>query len=526
MVLFLVLIHLCLGDLKFLSPQELASESPNIGIVNFGNPSFLNTYAKLVTVSIGICEITGSFNKDEFALVYYSISCNLMYMAETAQDSGASGIIIVLQAEIIGEYVIYAPALTTSASIGIPVILISKSTGEHIKENSDKTIIIKYSYSKFPQSTNPSINAILTSNYTLDLPFIQSLKDLVNNYDDYLRQNDIILTVSSLDIKTYNSTDCIYISDTDFICLSSTESVTGNEKLQNSALIFNYFYSLKSFTEIKAFFDYLIDLYNSCLNNYTIDCNKDVLQKYTIPNEEPTFLYNHNKYSSIIPRYEIAGIDVFWNDYIKDAYCFSRLNGGTMCEFYTETCTYSMLVDDHCSSECNNTAGHYDNLDCVKQDKCYSFLLNNNQCEDICPDDPDCDKDDNKDDLLLVKILVPIFCALILFGVCILIIYLRKIRGKRLYTEVKFNSELRNVDDKLCFIDGKEISNDDECAIMESECRHIFHLKCIKDHFLKVNDKLCPKCTNQSRERTPNEIPLQNQSRERTPNEIPLQNQI
>lgn len=84
-----------------------------------------------------------------------------------------------------------------------------------------------------------------------------------------------------------------------------------------------------------------------------------------------------------------------------------------MCGAYSGMCTYSMLVDDSCSTECNNTAGHYDNLDCVKEDTFYSFLLNNDQCEDSCPSDPDCDED-SKDEFILVKILVPLFFGLLL----------------------------------------------------------------------------------------------------------------
>ncbi|OMJ83946.1 hypothetical protein SteCoe_15043 [Stentor coeruleus] len=182
-----------------------------------------------------------------------------MCMAETAQDLGASGIIIIIGNEIIDYNIIYAPSLTKSSSIGIPVILVSKSTGEYIKKNSNKEIIIKYRYNKFPQNTNPSINAIFTSNYTLDLPFVRSLKDLANNQDAYLRQIDIFLTISSLEYDTYNATDCIYFTITSFVCLPSTESVTGSEKLQNSVLILNYFYSLKNSSETGDFLNTLLN---------------------------------------------------------------------------------------------------------------------------------------------------------------------------------------------------------------------------------------------------------------------------
>lgn len=415
MRLLLLLIQMCLGEWEFLSPQELIAEKPFVSIVNFGNPSFLNTYAKIIYSEASGCTLAGPFSRDEFVLVYYSNLCHMVYLAESAQDSGASGIVFVIGSEIIGDNVIYAPSLSSSISIGITILLISKSLGELILQYSNQEVIIKYNYARFPQFSNPEINIILTSNYTLDIPFIRSFKDLIKTRDNYLTLSSIHLTAANFDYKTYNSIDCIYYDNTNYLCIPSSESITGNEKLQNTALILNYFYSLNDLSEIDSFFNYLIDLYSSCLNNYTIDCNKDVLVKYTIPKEGSSFLYKNYKYSSIIPRCEIAGIDVFWSDYIKDAYCFSRFIDGTMCGIYTGLCTYSMLMDGECSPYCNNVAGHYDNLDCLKEEICYSFLLDNGQCEKSCPDDIDCKKEqDRKDNLLMVKILVPIFSVVIL----------------------------------------------------------------------------------------------------------------
>ncbi|OMJ94867.1 hypothetical protein SteCoe_1894 [Stentor coeruleus] len=415
MSLLLLLIQMCFGEWEFLSPQELTTKKAFVSIVNFGNPSYLNTYAKIIYTEAAGCILDGPFSRDEFVLIFYSSICNIFYLAENAQDLGASGIVFIIGSEIIGDNVIYAPSLSSSTSIGITVLLISKSLGELILQYSDQEVIIKYNYAKFSQISNPEINIIFTSNYTLDIPFIRSLKDLINTRDNYLTLSNIILTATNLDYKTYNATDCIYYDNINYICIPSSESVTGAEKLQNTALIFSYFYSLKDISEIDTFFNYLIDLYSSCFNNYTIDCNKDVLVKYAIPKESTSFLYKNNKYSSIIARCEISGIDVFWSDYIKDAYCFSRFVDGTMCGLYSGYCTYSMLMDGVCTPYCNNAAGHYDNLDCLKEEICYSFLLNNGQCEEACPDDPDCQKEqDRKDNLLLVKILVPIFSFILL----------------------------------------------------------------------------------------------------------------
>ncbi|OMJ94864.1 hypothetical protein SteCoe_1891 [Stentor coeruleus] len=509
MPLLFLLIQLCLGEWEFLSPDNLVSIKPNVAIANFGNPQYLNTFAKLVYTTPSNCEVKESFSDNQFALVYLSYTCSLVNLARTAQSRGALGVIMVANLEIVGDMMYAIDYLDESISIDIPALVISKSLGDTLKKYSDKDVVISYNYKKFPISQNPSISIMFTSNYTQDKPFIESLKELIKKRDGYMYLKDISVVASSLNTELYDNTTCIYYDSTKFVCVPSSDTVTGFEKLKNTVVIINFFNSLTDISMIDTFFNYLSDLYSSCANDYKIECNQNILLKYGTFNDDAASLKNMYKYSKIISRTQIAGVDVFWSDYIEDAYCLSRSEDNEMCGAYSGSCTYSMLMDDDCSPLCNNAAGDYDNLMCLKVSTCYSFLLNNGQCEVSCPDDSDCDKSDS-DSLLLVKILVPIFGFLLLIGIGFLIYFYCKYRNTKeasstelsltgnanrtSYRKETFNDQLRGNRDNTCTLCFTVIEVNDECIVMTSGCTHFFHTRCFLAEIKRRNNYCCPQC--------------------------------
>ena len=96
---------------------------------------------------------------------------------------------------------------------------------------------------------------------------------------------------------------------------------------------------------------------------------------------------------------------------IEIAYCLSQNSPSSNCPKCSEQCAYDDLRDIDCSIKCNSSSCGYDNLYCLESDNCYTFMLNDGNCNDLCSDDPDCPASDS---VHLAAIIVPIIGGVIM----------------------------------------------------------------------------------------------------------------
>ena len=200
---------------------------------------------------------------------------------------------------------------------------------------------------------------------------------------------NIVIAFTVLD--PINATDpqdnCLLNSS---ICLPPGNSVTGSQKLINSAIILNYYYSVKNIND-NAILLFLTDLYDYCEFNYSIQCLKNILNKYnSVASQSLALLEQSIRYPMVLPFYYVSGIPFFIEKFIEQIYCLSSPNPPSECRF----CNNNLCVDNphtnQCSLSCNTSDCGFDNLKCLEADNCYSFMIGDGNCNNACINDPDC----------------------------------------------------------------------------------------------------------------------------------------
>ncbi|OMJ71836.1 hypothetical protein SteCoe_29846 [Stentor coeruleus] len=207
---------------------------------------------------------------------------------------------------------------------------------------------------------------------------------------------------------------------------------------------------------------------------------------------------------------------------MENFYIISNKNKSQYCKFYVDECdsgcSYEDLLDLQCSKKCNTTLCGYDNLNCLRTNECFNFMLGDGYCNSMCPSDPDCSYIENNNDsdyyLLIIAIVIPIICGVLLIVVILFIVFIIKssetIKNLRDNLESKEEAfSLMNIqifDDKtnyngeaLCILDIKVISIGDKVAIMKN-CTHIFHYNCMIKRYEKEKTYECFTCNQNNRE--------------------------
>ena len=254
----------CLAGLTVVSPDEIRQDITDYVTSSFGSPSYYPIFGKLVPITTTTCSLSMPLDSFSIGLVYLNpnISCSYSSLAFSLQNSGAIGIIFVLDE----ENTITPANDAEGAAVQILVLGISSSLGEVLSSNSDKQIWVTYSYGIIP-SGNPVIEYFLTSNYSLDQQFFTALEKL---------NNDISLSRFELQIGFVNeiyslansSTDCI----DSYYCVPSSGAVTGAQKLSNSLVILNYYNMLQDDNSVTDIITLVLDLYSICQNDYSTQC--------------------------------------------------------------------------------------------------------------------------------------------------------------------------------------------------------------------------------------------------------------
>lgn len=419
MILLFLIGHIASSTFQIISPQKIADKDIEVRAYNFGNPSFLLTYGELVKSSIENCDYTlYQQSKSTFVVLYNTDKCDILSLAKSVQESGAQGVIFVSSSNITAGILLSKD--TRKDEISIIALNISAESGALINKYEDGEIWIKYQHNPFLTFTSSNIELMLSSDFGLDKPFITKLEDFINTYADFIFIEEINIRPISVN-QAYNEDNCIIYSQTDFACADRfSSSITGANKLNITVLFLNVYSKIKSFEEFSGLLQAMIDLYSKCDIEKSIECAENVFSNHSLPiNYDPQVLSSKKDLDFAIPYYSLKDSTylLWWSDYLEQAFCLTSSDSVNICRNLTQSCTYENVKDSSCSSLCNTTDANYDNLNCLEEDKCYTFLLGNDFCENfICPNDPDCSKpviiDEFSDDLKLVKILLPLFIAI------------------------------------------------------------------------------------------------------------------
>lgn len=415
----LLILKLCLAGLRIWSPDPLTLLDIDNAVATFGDPFAFPRYGKLVPLYYsGDCSFSQIFETNTFAILYGFNHCYSSDLALSVQEFGGIGIIIVADDDNI-DYIINPKDNFSSSLIKILVIAIKKSDGAAIFQYFPSQIWVTYSLVIEKIQASKS-DFHMSSNYTLDKIFASAFQDISNQFSMSLNQFDItfcFLTPAAENIDSIN--DCLTSSSNTY-CLPHTSTVTGSQKIYNSAAIINHYNTLSG--SASEFFIFLTTLYSTCEFDYSISCIQTVLANF--PNDQiiNTSLTAFKTTSPLInssPFYKFNGISYYWPDYIEKIYCLSLIVPPSDCKSCSPGCSYLDLLSSTCEENCNNDSCGYDMLTCVKFSSCYNFISGDGNCNSACSCDPDCGCGEDSCSIgCLYSIMNEGFCPLACTGDC------------------------------------------------------------------------------------------------------------
>ena len=245
-----------------------------------------------------------------------------------------------------------------------------------------------YQYS-ITKTLNPQLTLQLNSNYTLDKEFVNELAVINNNIGLKISSVSILIQYTDT-IKA--ASDCVEYKNIKY-CLNHTNEVTGDQRLENSIIIANYFsYLSVNQGSLTDFLSYLQLLYQTCEFDYSTTCNRNVLnQSGGVLNSSTSVLQKYSiKTYNMYPIFVLNNLEFCGTDYIEMALCLSYYNVPAGCPMCSPGCSFLDLQGSVCNDGCNTTSCGYDNLACLKEDNCYSFMIGDNNCNKNCNNDTDC----------------------------------------------------------------------------------------------------------------------------------------
>ncbi|OMJ81746.1 hypothetical protein SteCoe_17741 [Stentor coeruleus] len=565
--------HLAVSTLKVISPDELSHLDISYILSSYSNPNLQPTYGRLVFVDVlSNCKLssTSSLGPETIAVLYAeeSYNCDISMLGYNAEQAGCFGSLIIYSSlnrndvfsNLYATNEIYRPL--QSQKLITFSLLIDENTGSVLKSYEKNQIWVTYKYSDIKISDYPFIKYYMTSDFNQDKAYIDKIYDIVSNYAEIWVQE---LSLYSLfeeyyilygnDVN-YDEADCYTALSTLKYCLPPSGNISGKLKLINTLLILNVYESL-SYSDILIFLDYLQTLYTTCVDTYNLACHEEILsaKNLTIDYSENPFKKGYSSFD-MLQSISVNEVYIYSPEYFEQLYIMSSRSLADFKKCYL-TCDLVNVTDGICSEGCNNTECGFDNLDCLRTQGCFSFMIGDGNCNKECVDDPDCGelKDNKKDDSFFIAvILVPICGLIIIILIIILIIAIvkyKKIKRKNLASlnsssidyqvkplssEVKaipcfdnFNMNVHpiiqyppiyafsdckpNVYSKLkiaysssaysekrsCSLDEKFFVDGESVIIAGENCEHIYHSKCYKKWSKdNQNSQGCPKCLEKS----------------------------
>lgn len=383
-------INICLARLSIWSPDELISLSIANAIASFGDPFIFPRYGRLVPVYYsGKCSFSERFEENTFALLYGFDDCYFSDLAISTQNSGGIGMIDVASYENI-NYIMIPKDEASGKTIDILSITIQNSDGQRLSQYSDSTIWASYSLDVTSEITSET-KFYMSSNYTLDKAFISAFKDISEKFPIDLSYFEIVFCYETPDAEGIDYiNDCLASSSAEY-CLPHTSTVKGSQKINNSAVIINYYNTLSG--PAIDFLTFLTKLYSTCEFDYSSTCIQNVLTSISsnpTPDTSLDSLETIKDYLILAPFYMLNSNFYFWSNSIEKTYCLSLSTPPSNCEECSQGCTYFDLFDPTCKDSCNVESCSFDFLACMQTDGCYDFIIGDGNCNSACYCDSDC----------------------------------------------------------------------------------------------------------------------------------------
>ncbi|OMJ80456.1 hypothetical protein SteCoe_19256 [Stentor coeruleus] len=507
----------CYSTFVFHTPDYLSGSSLTIIPLKLGIPAFYKIYGNLFLVDSYNCE-TNYYGLNETFLVFlYPTDCNITDIAVKSYQAGTPLIMLA------DDY-----KLTLSKKIGaapipdnFPSITIIAFTDDIYNLVCNMPVVSGSYIYDITKYNGFYIDIILGGYHDEDKDLIDNFSNLYANYSI----DPINVSFNFNYNKNVNeSSDCINYHDTNY-CTQGINEYTGHEVLSNLLLIASYYSTLpKNYEGFLVFLNYLSVYYNKCYTNYTFSCNTEVLlSSYTSNIDFLNYDLLTSAYSEVYNR-EYFNINYYyfpWDKYLEQGYCLAFNTPDSKCPLCSLDCSNSMLEDNYCHPQCNNTSCGYQNLQCLQvYPGCYSFMLKDGICNGACyessknsncVDFVEADTQLPKSQSFSIRVYVPLIIVfgsiIILFFIIFICAIVRKRRTqasrrldsgnlKKPLDVQKFDRDMKILGEAICPIDLEEFKDNDDVVI--TPCKHIFHPECLKEWIEKAENiqKGCPICKN------------------------------
>ena len=255
-----------------------------------------------------------------------------------------------------------------------------------------------------PIISNPVISYYLTSNYSRDKDFFSSLQSLNNNIPIPISRLRLFIQYQSF---SKSPSECIFL----LYCLANTINATGEQQLSNSVAIVNFFEYLNNRnSSLGNFLNTMMIIYDSCEFDYPTLCITSALNKFSTSINLSSNCFDSYGYEAITiyPYFKIGSAYLYWNNYLEVLYCSISLNPNNNCPKCSDSCTYELLRNYSNCNNCNDSNCGYSNLVCIQENRCFSFMIGDGNCNSGCINDPDCSNNgDNivsNDDLIIILV--------------------------------------------------------------------------------------------------------------------------
>ncbi|OMJ67325.1 hypothetical protein SteCoe_35543 [Stentor coeruleus] len=549
MVLIVIFISIAQGLVTFLSPDVLRNLTLPYAVPFFTKVEFMQRYGKLIFAGTTDCKVDGKFKENEVVVVFSKDigDCYLYDVAQSAEMAGGGAFFAVVSETFydedgnfnqeyewedeIDDYELfegYSYYSEEDKSLNIFCLVLLDGHSILKKYETQPPIWIQYSYNYLSRTKSTDFKFGLTEDFkNIDI-FFSELEGFAYSFEIYIYNLDLFLiNAYSTEISSeeeINDEQCVKVNVNSYkivsICLYTYDDSTGYEKLMVITLVLNYYYSFSSTDYIYDFLNFLNSLKISCYNKYTISCISDVLVEYgAVPNLDTYILYQHNiDKNSPHYFYKINNVFIYTTGVMESTYIIANTYEAKHSNFYIDECddgcSYIDLFDSICTDKCNTSKCSYDNLNCIQNNECFTFMLGDGYCNSVCSEDPDCktnDSDDN-DYFLIVVIVIPIFAGLLIIIIALFIIYIlyskkkneksnkdNKSKKKFLSSikKITFNENLSYKGEALCTIDLKAIVAGESVVIMDN-CCHIYHFECVSKRYEIDNILECLLCHQES----------------------------
>ncbi|OMJ75123.1 hypothetical protein SteCoe_25825 [Stentor coeruleus] len=246
-------------------------------------------------------------------------------------------------------------------------------------------------------------------------------------------------------------------------------------------------------------------MYDNCADDYSIECNINTIINRGGKNETNEDLIKYAFYTKYpFGQISINKVSFPWWKSFESGYCASFNSPPSNCVYCSDECPYEVQSLKKCFPKCNTTSCGYSNMHCleVEGNNCYSFMINDGNCNFGCENDSDCDTDSQytNTEIIMLSIFIP--CGILwLCSITIIFVLIIKNNYNKKKADIEKRKQLKNLTketafkEKICILDLKEIEDHDLSVI--TPCNHIFHRECFKEWLKNENnsiEKNCPVC--------------------------------